>query len=52
MGALQRLMEDKLKIKFVKNNKEYSGIPITSNSEDITQRQIHIRLPEEEEWTL
>lgn len=41
MGALQRLMEDKLKIKFVKNNKEYSGIPITSNNEDITQRQIH-----------
>lgn len=41
MGALQRLMEDKLKIKFVKNNKEYSGIPITSNTEDITYKQIH-----------
>lgn len=37
---LQNLWEDRLKIKFVKNNNKYSGVPITSDAEDITQRQI------------
>ena len=41
MGILQNLWEDRLKIKFVKNNNKYSGVPITSDAEDITQRQIH-----------
>lgn len=41
MGILQNLWEDKLKVKFIKNNKEFSGIPITTDTEDITYKQIH-----------
>lgn len=41
MGFIQNLFEDKLKIKFVKNNNEFSGVPITSDKEDITYKQIN-----------
>ena len=41
MGIIRNLFEDKLKIKFVSNNKELNGIPITSDKDDITQRQIN-----------
>ncbi len=41
MGFIQHLFEDKLKIKFVKNNNEFSGVPITSDKEDITYKQIN-----------
>ena len=35
MGAF-----DFLKVKFIKNTKDYDGVPITSDKDDITQRQI------------
>ena len=41
MGFIQNLFEDKLKIKFVKNNNEFTGVPITSDKEDITYKQIN-----------
>lgn len=41
MGFFSKLWEDSLKVRFVKNNEEYTGIPITDDSEDITQRQIN-----------
>ena len=41
MGIFQTLLEDKLKIKFVKNGKDTVGIPITDDADDITQRQIN-----------
>lgn len=41
MGIFQTLLEDKLKIKFVKNSKDTVGIPITDDADDITQRQIN-----------
>ena len=41
MGVIRNLFEDKLKIKFVSNNKELNGVPITSDKDDITQRQIN-----------
>lgn len=40
MGFFQNLFEDKLKIKFVANDKDNAGIPITDDKNDITQRQI------------
>lgn len=40
MGLFRYLTEDVLKIKVVKNNNDFEGIPITSDSMDITQRQI------------
>ena len=41
MGIFQTLLEDKLKIKFVKNGKDTVGIPITDDADDITQKQIN-----------
>lgn len=41
MGVFQKLFEDKLKIKFVKNDKEYSGLPISNDSDDLTIKQIN-----------
>ena len=41
MGFFSKLWEDSLKVRFVKNSEEYTGIPITDDSEDITQRQIN-----------
>lgn len=40
MGFLRNLFEDKLKIKVIHNNKEYAGLPITGDKEDLTQKQI------------
>lgn len=37
----QNFLENGLKIKIVRNNKDFDGIPITKDSEDITQKQIH-----------
>lgn len=37
----QNFLENGLKIKIIKNNKELNGIPITNDSDDITQKQIH-----------
>lgn len=41
MGAFQKLLEDRLKIKFVKNNKKYSGLPISDDKDDLTIKQIN-----------
>lgn len=41
MGRFQRLFEDKLKVKFIKNDKKYSGIPITDDKDDLVQKQIN-----------
>jgi hypothetical protein len=41
LGFFSKLWEDSLKVRFVKNSGEYTGIPITDDSEDITQRQIN-----------
>lgn len=38
--GLRKLVEDALRIKFVRNDKEFDGIPITKNKEDLAQRQI------------
>lgn len=40
MGFWQNLFEDKLKLKIIRNSKEYAGLPITSDKEDLTQKQI------------
>lgn len=41
MGAFQKLFEDKLKIKFIKNDKQNTGIPITDDKDDLTMKQIN-----------
>lgn len=38
--GLRKLVEDALRIKIVRNDKEFDGIPITKNKEDLAQRQI------------
>lgn len=40
MGLFKRFTEDVLRIKFVKNDKAYAGIPITSDKDDLAQKQI------------
>lgn len=40
MGIFRYLTEDVLKIKIVKNNNDFEGIPITGDSQDITVQQI------------
>lgn len=41
MGILQNLWEDKLKVKFIKNPNEFTGVPITDDNSDITIKQIN-----------
>lgn len=41
MGLYRFIKEDVLKIKVVKNNTEFSGLPITDDAHDIAQQQIH-----------
>ena len=40
MGIFRYLTEDVLKIKIVKNNNDFEGIPITGDNQDITVQQI------------
>lgn len=40
MKNVNQLVEDLLKVRFVKSNKDYQGIPITSNNDDLAQKQI------------
>ena len=41
LGLFRKLTEDVLKIKVVKNDNEFEGLPITNDSSDITTQQIN-----------